>query len=449
MLAKEVESVKEVENAKERVYAYIQQLAVNHVRKVVHITEQSIELSKAASHQAVQDTFEYTKDAFYKLLLSRNARERLDIVAALDRVIESPDFKGEGGLKFINRCFYSICNYLHLHAGHQYITEHLRLLIQYLLELPTTKAQSQRNRLLQQRMHAFREHDYTKYLQRQMHLDDFKKTGKVIDVLHDFPYLWGVTTHVKETDKSARNSPRTGIGEKLYQRRCNDYSDLQTYIRQCKNRSPNLIVPLPWDASLPEFNRTLKYFKTGPSGVFRVPPKQLEQKIAIYKDHKAISPIIWNYTQTICQDLPRNIARRYHRGIDRVLNDTVEKSAPGVAVGEVGKIHLFQKLLQVTFLPALSEAGINDFRQCLEISGPRSLTGVLLGIILGCPMARFKLEEMLGYLYEFFETQRIKTVSWLIEFFQHINLALTANARRLRYFDLVDVHRKLIPDSAG
>ncbi|MEM9809350.1 MAG: hypothetical protein AAF959_29220, partial [Cyanobacteria bacterium P01_D01_bin.56] len=414
MLAKEFESARDVESAKEEIYAYIQEIAANHVRKVVRVAEQSPELTTATVKQTVDDIFEDTRGLFYNLLLFRNARARLDIVAALDKVIESPDFKAEGGLKFINRCFYSICNYWHLNAGHKYITEHLCLLIQYLLdELPTKRAQSRCNRLLQQRMQAFRDHDYTTYLQRQRHLSNFHKTGKVIDVLHDFPYLWGVTTHTKETDKSVRNAPRTGIGEKLYQRRCNDYSELQRYIRQCKNRAPNLVVPLPWDASIPEFNRTLKYFKTGPSGIFRVPPEQLEQKISISKDHKSVSPIIWNYTQAICQDLPQNIARRYYRGVDRALNDTIEKSADGVAIGEIGKINLFQKILQVTFLPELSEAGINNFRQCLEISGARSLTGMLLGIVVGCPMARFKLEEMLGYLYEFFEAQSLKVTGWL------------------------------------
>ena len=252
----------EIENAKEVIYLYAHELARTHVHKIEQLVEDSLELAKVDQHQAAEDIFEDTKDAFYALLLRRNARGNSNIVTALNKVIESPDFKDEDGLKFINRYFYSICNYLHLEAGHEYITEHLRLLIEHLLNLPTLEAKSWSTRLLQQRVHAFRNHDYAKCLQRQMHLDGSNKTGKVIDTLHDFPYLWGVTTGVKETDESTKNSPRTGIGQKIYQRRCNDYRALHGHIKQAKQGTSNLVVPLPWNSSTREFNQALKYFKS-------------------------------------------------------------------------------------------------------------------------------------------------------------------------------------------
>ena len=442
-------SNREVEKAKEEIYAYIHEIAQTHVETVVRLVDESPELTAIALRQAAKNIFDNTKEQFYGLLLSRNARGRAGIITALDVVTESPEFKGEGGLQFINRCFYSICNYWHLNAQERYITEHLRLLIQHLLDLPPLEAKGRSTRILQQRMHAFRKHHYTTYLQRQMHLDGSHKTGQVSDVLSDFPYLWGVTTHVSDNKKFEKNLRRTGVGKKQYERRLNDYKALVGYVRQCKEGAPNLAVPLPWNSSVHEFNQALIYFKQGPSGIFYPSVQKLEQDLTIEKDHQTVCPILYDYIKQICQDLPANVAKRYYRGIDRSFNDAVAKSTSGTGIGESGKINLFVRVLKVIFSPQSNGTGIKDFRQCLEIAGSRSMAGVLLGIVLGCPMARFKLEKMLGNLYECFETQCVRAAGWLVDFFQHINLALTVNARKLGYFELMDVNKKRIPVSVG
>jgi hypothetical protein len=106
-----------------------------------------------------------------------------------------------------------------------------------------------------------------------------------------------------------------------------------------------------------------------------------------------------------------------------------------MAIGTV--INLFRRLLNTAFLPELSTSSILRLRQLLDTSGPASMTTVLLSLVLACPMIRFELEKKLGFLYRYFEDSSIKAVQWVVDFFEHINLALVMNAKPIGYFSWV------------
>ena len=53
-------------------------------------------------------------------------------------------------------------------------------------------------------------------------------------------------------------------------------------------------------------------------------------------------------------------------------------------------------------------------------------------------MIRFELGKKLGTLYRYFENHRIEAADWVLDFFDHMNLALVMNATRGGYCSLND-----------
>ena len=427
----------EFEQAKERVYGYIlKDIAHKHVHKIEELIEKASELTETDFLAAVDDAFAITKDKFYGLLLSRDTKGRQDITIALDVVTTFPDFKGKQGLLFINRCFYSICNYLQTKAHYPYIIDHLRLIIEHLLDLPERGALDRGTRVLQQRMHDFRESSFVICLQRRIQLYDKRKTGKVSDIFHECPYLWGPTTCTPDIKELEKDLNRSGIGQKKYQKIHSDYLAINKYCIQHNQGISNLVIPVPWGSSPAEFVKEVIHFWPGKSGNYYTKARKFEQEFPVYQDFQSCRSIIRDYMRQACRNLQADVARRFQRAIDRVLARTGARSKPGTSIGESGKIKLFEEVLQEICLPELNETRVNEFQQCLKKTGYRAVTGVLLQLVLACPMARFKLEKILASLYEFLEEKSSKVVKWAMNFFQYMNLALTTNAEQLRYFEL-------------
>lgn len=403
------------EQAKEIVYSYIAELA---------------QLSDP----------EQARRAFYNLLMQRIAVGRSDVIRALNCVLESEEFAQEAGLKFINRCYYTICNPWHLNSDR---AAELQQLICDLRTLKAASAKAHLTRPLQRRMHDFKASEYTECLCRQMRLgghagfseETRQYRGVVADYLPDYFYLYKSATCMPDIEDleqqlAHRRQFESGLAQKQQRKLKQDYAAVRTYYNHRRQGIPAAELVNPTRLPVEELEQGLRdYDPRRPDGLY-ARSQQLEAATSPELSFQAYRPKVQTYLMQAAETLPEKVQGRFRRELHGALESAV-KGDQLMAGSTV--IVLFTRLLDAIFLPDPSPLGVEKFCQSLESASPSGLTRVLLSLVLGCPMIRFHLEKKLGFLYRQFEQSRLELVSWLVKFFEHINLGLVMNAKKLHY----------------
>jgi hypothetical protein len=377
---------------------------------------------------------------FYSLIHDRIAVGHQEVVASLDQVIQSDGFGQEDGLRFLNRSFYTICNPWHLNSE---MMPYLEQLITQLDELPQPKAHSPLTRQLRRRLHDFNQGDYGDCLHRQMRLGEYGKTspngrpyrGVLGDHLADYFYLYRSTTRtpdIEELERATYDDPlKSGLGYKQSKKLEDMYRAVAEYRRLGMQGVTDLVNPtrLP----LAEFEQGLiDYYPKRRNG-FHTLALALEEHIQPTVRYVNCRSAVQDYLMASIDALPPNTKDKLHRDFFRTLR-TIDDQA-SMALSTV--INLFTRLLSAVFLPDFNTSNVLRFKQYIDDSGASSITKVLLSLVLAYPMIRFDLEKKLGYLYRFFEEKSLKSVAWVVNFLEHVNLALVMNARQIGYFSVV------------
>lgn len=377
--------------------------------------------------------------AFYRLLCDRIAVGRQDVIRNLDLVIQSEIFKQEPGLHFLNRSFYTICNPWHLNSE---MVPYLDRLIERLNQLPESSAQDPLTRQLRRRLHDFNQGDYGACLRRQMRLnrtqpsDRPQRQAVLGDYLADYFYLYCSTTRtpdIEELEQSVHDDPfKSGLGRKQSKKLEEIYRAISHYRRLRSQGAKTLNNPtkLP----MADFERGFWEYHPKRQGGFYRRAQAFEQQTQNPMRYEKYRPIIQDYLATSLEHLPSRNRDKLYRGFFRALSTFEAQSS--MAISTV--ISLFTRLLNAVFLPEANTSNILRLQQLLDTSGPAAFTTILLSLVLACPMIRFELERKLGFVYRYFEERSLKTVQWVVDFFEHINLALVMNAKQIGYFSWVN-----------
>lgn len=378
--------------------------------------------------------------AFYELLCDRIAIGNQAIVTSLDQVVGAESFREEAGLHFLNRSFYTICNPWHLDNQKM---PHLGQLIGQLNSLPDPTAQDPLTRLLRRRLYEFNQGEYGACLRRQMRLSgvyDYSSgnrpyRGLLGDYLPDYFYLYCSTTRtpdIEELEQATYDNPiKSGLGYKQSQKLEEMYRSVGQYRRLRAQGAEDLANPTKLPNAVFE-QGLIDYYPKRPQS-FTHRAQELDQQIEPTTPYLTCRPQVEDYLMEAIAPLPGRTRDKLYRDLYRALA-TIEDQA--LMAGST-VINLFTRLLSAVFMPDFNTSNIHRFRQYLDHAGPISMTGVLLSLVVACPMVRFDLEKKLGYLYRYFEETSLQTVQWVVDFFEHINLALVMNAERIGYFSVM------------
>lgn len=402
-------SSKDVEQSKEVVYAYLQELAY-------------------------RDPSDKVPDIFYGLLGERICLEsgRQDVLRALTVVINGDDFTGKEGFHFLNRCYHSISNPWHLNGAR---TPQLRELISRMAQVPEPRAINPETRKLQQQLYTFSRNEYGQTLQRQLQLDRKDTQREVVgDLLPELFFLHRSVTRtddIEAWEQQQYNDPLdSGLGRKQAKKLKQQYLDLGEYCRQRKLDMTLAVNPthLPQE----ELEQSLPYYHYKRPRSFDRQARELRSQIQPTQCFGHCQGTIKDYLMGAIAPLPRSVRRKFERDLSRVLRST-DGSAK---MAESTIISIFKRLLNAVLMQKQDASNIIRLKRSLESAGAMKITGVLLSLVLACPMIRFHLEKQLGYVYKYFEGQLIEKVQWVVRFFEHVNLALLVNAKKLGYFSL-------------
>ena len=403
-----------IERSKELVYGYIQQLA-----------------AKPSPEQAI--------DGFYDLLWNRVAIGRDDVRAALETVLAAKSFAGEEGQHFLNRCFYSIGNPWHLNNEKR---PYLAPLIAGLEQLSDPKATNPLTLKLRRQIKAFDRSEYGQCLRRQMRLGGYQGydprrreyNGTVADILPQHFSLYRSATRTRDIanlEDTYENVLRSGTAYRQLCRLKQSHREIRNYIEQRQQGLENLHKP----TRLPtrELDQCLTYYRPQREGSLNQRARQLDQQMRRTRSYGLLEPMVRDYLMTTIEPLPVSVKNKMMRS----FYDVMKSVEAGVPAATPIIIQLFKRLLDAIFLTGERISGINQLQLCLEKAGSMPVTSVLLSIVLASPMVRFPLERKLGFLYDRYENQPLDEVPWLVNFLEHMNLALVMNAEPLWYFSAV------------
>lgn len=380
-----------------------------------------------------------TSDVVFDLLVDRQGSRT--VVAALDRIVKHPDFDGERGLLFINRCIYTAINPLHLDARRH---SDLKRLVQRLATVPESGLNSTTRRLRRTLCRYVRDEKYQCVL-RQARLyqspadDEIKILG---DLFPEYSFLYlhaSVTSDIERFDdpvQQAQDGRRhyrltDGMRRRQKERIFEMRRALLLYWERHRN-GPLTSIDNPTRLSNQALNRGLHLYQTGGPKSFRVQAEYFRRYHGPGRTVSECRAGVLAYMNRPLYLLPPQHRDRFQEDFHRAL--ATMETADGSMQATV--IQAFKKILDdLLFTGAEERRAHRKLERHVNAISPRNFAAILLNLVLGCPMVLYKLEARLTALYIQHEQIAIQSLSWLIEFFEHIHLALVMNFRYLMNHD--------------
>ncbi|MGF1567712.1 MAG: hypothetical protein ACFCVD_06535 [Nodosilinea sp.] len=383
---------------------------------------------------------------FYDLLWDRVTPALPTARSALTTVVEDARFKQIEGLHFLNRSYYSICNPWHLDGE---MMPYLRRLIDHLGTLPAPAAQNPTTELLRERLKDFGSGEYGDCLRRQMRLGGYATyreehrefRGIVADYLPDYFCLYRSATRtpdIEQLERDAYSNPEhSGTGAKQLNKLRETYEAVYRY-RELRHQGATGLVN-PSRLQVPDFERGLDYYYPHRHNSFSQQAQTHTQQRRVYQRYANYRPHVKTYLMDAIEPFPARTKERIAESIRKAMA-RIEDDAQLEAITTK---NLFLRLLDAVLLPEYNTSHTLRLERWVSDASPLDFAGMLLSLVLACPMIRFSLEKKLGYLYRAFEYKTIEAAQWVVELFEHINLSLVMNARQIGYFPLLDPPSRL------
>lgn len=128
---------------------------------------------------------------------------------------------------------------------------------------------------------------------------------------------------------------------------------------------------------------------------------------------------------------PRFKNNRFSNSVKSTL---VESLGPEAApITDTSITYMCSRLLKMLVCNTLDRPDIGQFKHLVKTAGHQALTAVLLKIILFKRTVRSWFEDRFGILFHKWESSSIDSISWLVQSFEYMNVALALNAPWVNY----------------
>lgn len=388
----------------------------------------------------------------YDLLVHRSA-DSGDVRAAIKRIIDSPEFVSGKGRLFLNRCIYTAINPLHIDPSRR---EELKQLV---LSLPKAhkNAQNGTTRRLRRQLHIYTESELYKSVLRQTKLMNATENDLLAelfgDLLQEYSFLYFPTMitpdiEALESNRKGRNGKSgadydltAGMRRRKLERICQMRQDLQNYWMERKhNRSGNPVNPTR--LSNEQLDLSIREYHTRKKGSFREFSYQFRNRHRPEQTLDRCRLDVLEYMANPLGKLSSEQENHYKEKFQRALNGLGE----GDGFMESTVIQAFKKILdEIMFATCEPDVRAQKLKREVEILTPCKFVGILLNLVLGCPKVIYTLEKRLASIFIYAEEKTLSAVSWLIQLFEYMNLAIVMNARHFLNFNYHEIGR--MPES--
>ena len=384
---------------------------------------------------------------FYRLLWDGNAYPNQTVTNALKSIVADPNFEQQS-LNLINRCYYTLANPWHMKPNKGAA---LSRLILELDERPVDRAQNRITRKLRAALHAYRQDERYRVLKKHLRL--LEKTPSVAgqntasqspyfgDLFSEYFFLYEAGTQTPDISHTATHL-NEGILHKRNQRLKQFGQDLNRfYVRSHHCHTEAASTANPTHLSDDELQRAIELYRPKRPNSFKHQADQFRthtRQVRSVGEFKHL--ILEHVVQPICQ---MSVERR--RCFGHLFQEAIAEFHTNVPLTQVVRIQMFNRLIHAIINDS-GQAGIS-FQRFIHSVGTHVVTSLLLNMVLSCEMVRFELEKRLAYLHHQFFNMENSALKWLMDAFDHMNVALALNAKYLGYFNLKPIHTSTIPDS--
>lgn len=378
---------------------------------------------------------------FYRLLWDGNAYPNKTVTDAIKTVVTADDFH-DHRLNLINRCYYTLANPWHMQP------QKGNALARLILELEDRPDHSARNRTtnkLRTALLAYRQDERYKVLKKHLRLVESEQGSGdqechaqyFGDLFSDYFFLYEAGTQTPDISRSPAPL-NEGILYKRNKRLKQFGQDLNRfYVRS--QHTDSIDTANPTHLSDADLLTAINSYRPKRPNSFK---RQAEQFRTQSRQARAVGDfkhmVLNHVVQPISQMDP--YFRHY---FGHLFEEAIAEFHLNVPLTQTVRIHIFRRLINA-ILKDSGPTGIS-FSQFIQNVGTNIVTSLLLNIVLSCQMVRFELEKGFAYLHhQFFNTENAG-LQWLLEAFDHMNVALALNAKDLGYFNLSSA--TAIPDS--
>lgn len=371
-------------------------------------------------------------DAFYNLLFKgtvtyRDIFDPKAVRIALMSVLDSPD-ANEILPYVINRCFYTIGNPWRMDS-HRHPA--LRTLVSQASQRPENKPANRQVRRLVEAMEAYVNNDRLYIpLQRQMHLlsDEVVQESKSFgDCFKDYFFIYESVAATRDIPLHHRKSIQLQRQRKAQQLN----QQLNAYWQACRQGTHGQVIN-PTRLEHTQLKDAIHAFHPHRKGGYRQQAQTFETGAASFRTTVDFVEPFYDYImEPLLQVDNRYQTNRFSKIVKDVLIDVAgERGIPltGISINQ-----MCTRLLRLLVSNTVERPEMIHFKRLVEKAGAKAVTAILLKIVLFRRTIRSWFEDRFGILFHIREAFALDKVSWLVESFEYMNVALALNAPWVNY----------------
>ncbi|MBD1997307.1 hypothetical protein H6G00_11820 [Leptolyngbya sp. FACHB-541] len=366
-------------------------------------------------------------DALFNMLWHRNGGSNYEVCTVLDKLTQMSDYKVRG-LQIINRCFYTIGNPWQLDKDRHGA---LHEMIVRIKETPLEKGQSQTVRLMRELMREYASSEFYKVLKMQQHfleIDASVHQQAFGSHIKDYFFIHITAGTTPDLPNSLKSSFKKQQDRKLTQLQKSLQAFDASYGKTGKKHAPNptRLVDTELRHALFDYSPNRKNGKSYyvQANQFRAASPNFstmgEFKAAIYE--LVLAPL-----------LEANAQYGKSQFSQQMWNVMSDAQADRLPVNNTSINTLFWRLLNFLICHDLQKPGGVYLYKLVHDVGYQVVTGMLLNAVLACQMARYSLEKCFARLFHRNEETPSQRIMWLVNAFEHMNVALALNSRVAGY----------------
>lgn len=326
----------------------------------------------------------------------------------------------------INRCFYTMGNPWRLNSQRHYA---LRKLVTQAQELPKRRPTDRRVRRLVDGMVAYVNNDALYVpLQRQMRLlsdHTVEEKTSLGNCFKDYFFIYesaSVTRDIPLQDRKSIQKERQHQAQRL-NRQLHDYWQAYKAGEQAVN---------PTKLSNDDLAQAICTFHPEGTNAYRKQAQSFEKGArSLRTSNEFIEPFYHYVMEPLVQVDERYSSKRFGKVVKDVLSKSVGNiNAP---LTDISINHMCTRLLKLLVSNTLDCPETVYFEKLIKTVGARVVTAVLLKVILFRRTVRSWFEDRFGILFHLWENFELSQITWLVDAFEHMNVALALNAPWVNY----------------
>jgi hypothetical protein len=367
-------------------------------------------------------------DKFYKLLLEAITYPEQSVQEALKKIVLSPEFE-QTGKYVINRCFYTVGNpLLQIPARHATLYEIISC-----ADRTRPQALEKWKITWQKQLENYFASDLYLALKRQMRLledspdfDPLSEDGTFGKALKRYPFVHEAVAVTEDVPQSLRAGIRQARVESLI--RLNQ--QLNTYVNHDAKSSDKTVLNPTW-----------------------IPDAELEQAFSKYRPDQEKSLLIQSsdffhesqtfvnlgqlrqaFSSYLREPLVEANSQYKSGGFLYRLNPFLQQGGDDEKpVNAVSISIICQRVLQFLIVRDIQHSSHAELKNLIQKVGHEVVTAMLLRIVLFCRRVCPWLESRFGILLHIYEDKPKREIDWVVQAFEHMNVALALNYQPLGY----------------